>query len=73
MPHESIKGGAFDLDSWRTQDRPTNGSLFRWKDQAVTILAVVAFAAVIVYCATAIYRAEKNHRGVWRQEDDDAS
>ena len=38
----------------------------------MSFLAIVAFAALIVFVFTAIYRAEKRHEGIWRQEDDDA-
>lgn len=36
----------------------------------MSFLAVIAFGALIVFVLTAIYRAEKRHEGVWRQEDD---
>ena len=38
----------------------------------MSFLAIVAFAALIVFVFTAIYRAESRREGVWRQEDDDA-
>lgn len=37
----------------------------------MSALALIAFGALIVFVCTAIYRAERRHEGVWRQEEDD--
>jgi hypothetical protein len=37
----------------------------------VSFLAIIAFAFLIVFVLTAIYRAERRHEGVWRQEEDE--